>query len=210
MPYYAERARRTSCLIWTAAIFCAIIATAVIIAGLVILVIYLIYQPKSPYLKMGNAQLIHLYYDQAGTLDTELQITIMAENDNTKTDAAFYSLSLDLLFQSVTIAQLQAADFVVPTNSSVPLGYDVQSTPVPLDPVGMSAMDSALKNRQIPFYLTGRARTRWRLGSLYSTLLFPPKRLENGDVVPFDIFEAQKLEIKPVGKIPLEFPKLRD
>lgn len=164
----AERARRTSCIVWTAAIFCAILATAVIIAGLVVLIIYLIYQPKSPYIRMGTAQLLRLEYDQAGTLTTELEITIFAENDNLKTDATFSDLNLDLLFQTVEIAQLQAAPFVVPRNNSVPLGYDVQSTPIPLDPAGMSAMDAALKSQEIPFYLTGRARTKRRLGSLYS------------------------------------------
>lgn len=165
---YAERASRTSCPIWTAAIFCATLATAVILAGLFVLIIYFIYQPKSPYLKMGDAKLLRLDYDQSGTLSTQLQITIFAVNDNRGTDAAFYSVNLDLLFHNVEIARLRAPPFVVPTNNSIPLGYDVQSTPIPLDSGSMSAMDSALKNRQIPFYLTGKARTRWRLRHLYS------------------------------------------
>ncbi|KAF3330310.1 hypothetical protein FCM35_KLT03664 [Carex littledalei] len=174
MPHrsYAERARRTSCFIWTAAIFCATLATAVILAGLVVLIIYFIYQPKSPYLKMGDAKLLRLDYDQSGTLSTQLQITIFAVNDNIKTNAAFYNLRLHLLFQNVEIAELQAAPFVVPKNNSIPLGYDVQSTPIPLDSGSMSAVDSALKNREIPFFLTGKARTRWRLGSLYSVGLW--------------------------------------
>ncbi|KAJ3692540.1 hypothetical protein LUZ60_011635 [Juncus effusus] len=165
--YLGGRAQHTSCYIWATAIICAILAVAVIITVIVVLVIYFIYQPKSPFMYVNSAHLSRLDYDQFGTLDTDLQLTFIAENDNRKADSTFYNLTFYLGFYDVNIALLQANDFDVPRNSTVPLGYEVQSTPIPLDRGGVSMMDMALKNMRIPFTLTGQVKTRWRLGRFF-------------------------------------------
>ncbi|XP_072967106.1 uncharacterized protein [Typha angustifolia] len=164
----SNRGRYTSPLVWTAAIACAILAIAVIITGVVVFAIYLIYQPKMPYLTVADAHLDKLDYDQTGMLDTEMTMRIMAENDNSKSEAGFSDLSLTLKFNGITVAELKADPFVVPMNSSLPLDYDVPSATIPLDQGGMAVMDVALKNGVVPFDFTGQARTKWRVGIFVS------------------------------------------
>ncbi|URE41933.1 hypothetical protein MUK42_37664 [Musa troglodytarum] len=51
MPKLITRlGQRTNPLIWMLAIVCAILATAVIITGIVVFVIYMVYKPKMPYI----------------------------------------------------------------------------------------------------------------------------------------------------------------
>ncbi|KAH7692926.1 hypothetical protein IHE45_01G098000 [Dioscorea alata] len=146
MPRSIHRNRqRTSPLAWMVAIVCAILAIAVIITGIVISTIYVIYRPKMPRLKVAYAHLNKLDYDQSGLLDTEIMITIVAENNNTKANASFSETRFILRFHGIKIAELRADPFDVPKNSSFPLNYDVASSPIPLDQGAMEAMDNALK-----------------------------------------------------------------
>ncbi|KAM0945712.1 hypothetical protein DsansV1_C10g0105631 [Dioscorea sansibarensis] len=150
------------------AIVCAIPVIAVIITGNVISIIYLIYRPKMPHLKETYAHLDKLDYDQSGLLDTEIMITIVAENNNTKAKASFSKMRFILRFHRIKIAELRAHPLDVLRNSSFPLNYDVASSPIPLDQGGMEAMDNALKQDRLPFDLKGQTRTRWRVGMFLS------------------------------------------
>ncbi|KAG1367005.1 NDR1/HIN1-like protein 12 [Cocos nucifera] len=143
---------------------CAFLIIAVIITGIVVVAIYMIYRPKMPYIEVADAHLNTLDYDQSGLLDTEMALTIVAENDNFKAHASFSDARFNLRFHGIKIAELRAAPFDVPKNSSFPLYYLVPSSTIPLDQGRMEAMDMALKQGIVPFILDGQARTRWKVG----------------------------------------------
>lgn len=159
---------RTHPLIWLLAIILAVLAVAVIITGMAIFVVYMIYKPKMPYLEVAYAHLDKLDYDQSGLLDTQMTLTIIAENDNSKADASFSNTHFELRFQGIKLAELRADPFAVPKNSSYPLNYVIPASPVPLDQDAMEAMDAALKMDRVPFTLDGHSRTRWRVGIFLS------------------------------------------
>ncbi|KAI0514182.1 hypothetical protein KFK09_010217 [Dendrobium nobile] len=159
---------RTSPLVWLVAIICAVLAIAVIIAGIVVFAIYMIYQPKIPYIHITYAHLNKLDYDQTGSLDIEMALTINAENHNAKADAGFSESKFILLFHAIEIAELRADPLDVPNNSSLPLNYVVQSAVIPLDEGAMDEMDIALKQQKVTFSLSGQTRTRWRVGIFLS------------------------------------------
>ncbi|XP_019702885.1 uncharacterized protein [Elaeis guineensis] len=156
--------RCTTLLVWLVMIACALLIIAVIITGIVVVAIYMIYRPKMPYIEVADAHLNTLDYDQSGLLDTEMTLTIVAENDNFKVHASFSDASFNLRFHGIKIAELRAAPFDVPKNSSFPLYYRVPSSTIPLDEAGMETMDMALKQGIVPFSLDGQARTRWKVG----------------------------------------------
>lgn len=155
-------------LVWLVMIVCAFLIIAVIIAGIVVVSIYLIYRPKMPYIEVADAHLNTLDYDQSGLLDTEMALTIVAENNNFKAHASFSDASFNLRFHGIKIAELRAAPFDVPKNGSFPLYYLVPSSTIPLDEGGMETMDMALKQGIVPFGLEGEARTRWKVGIFVS------------------------------------------
>ncbi|THU61484.1 hypothetical protein C4D60_Mb07t23760 [Musa balbisiana] len=80
-PFVRAAPQQTSWAIWLAAIVCAILAIAVIITGIVVFAIYIIYQPKMPYIKVAYAQLSKLVYDQSGLLEIEMVLHLF-DGDN--------------------------------------------------------------------------------------------------------------------------------
>lgn len=169
MPKLITRqGRRTNPLIWMLAIVYAILATAVIITGIVVFVIYMVYKPKIPYIKVAYAQLNHLDYDPSGLLKIQMALDVVAENDNNKASAGFSDLSFLLRFHGIDVAELRADPLDVAKNSSSELNYRFQSSPIPLDKKAMEAMKVALRRGVVPFDLDGHASTRWRAGRLLS------------------------------------------
>ncbi|XP_010266415.1 PREDICTED: NDR1/HIN1-like protein 12 [Nelumbo nucifera] len=160
--------RRTSPVIWFIAIICTIVAIAVIVTGLVVFIGYLIIRPRVPSISVTQAHMEKLGYHETGQMDTQISITIKAENDNAKAHATFSDLSLFLSFNGIKIAQLTAGPFDVPKNSSLDLPYFVQSSSIPLAPEGMEEVDASLKRNKISFDLKGDVRARWRVGVLGS------------------------------------------
>ena len=99
-----------------------------------------------PYLVVSDAQLGLLQYDQGGTIQSlQMSITILAENNNSKADAAFFRVGLALGFGGADVALLRADPFVVARESSLPLRYNVVSKGRTLDQAGMQSMDESLK-----------------------------------------------------------------
>lgn len=160
--------RRTSPLVWFAAILCAILAVLVIVAGVVVLSIYLTYRPKTPHIRVGSTHLDGLGYDRSGLLQVLLTIDMEAVNENAKTVAAFSDANFWLEFSRTPLAALRAAAFVVGENGTLPLHYLVASARAPLDMVGMEKMETSLKGGQVEFGLRGQARTRWSVGVFLS------------------------------------------
>lgn len=160
--------KRTNSIIWFMAIICAILAVAVIIAGIIFFVGYLVVRPKEPRISVASAQLDTLYFDQTSLLTVQVSVVIKAENDNAKVHSSFYDMSLLLSFLGVKMAYLVAEPFDVKANSSVEFNYVPQSSPIPLNPDDAEGVSMSLRQRIITFDLKGKAKTRWRVGPIGS------------------------------------------
>ncbi|PIA31170.1 hypothetical protein AQUCO_05200045v1 [Aquilegia coerulea] len=164
MPKLNLDPKRTHPLVWCAAIICTIIAVAVIIAGLVVFIGYMIIHPTVPFITITYAHLDNFNYDQVGQMDIQITVVVKAENDNAKAHATFSDLSFFLYFQRLQIAELTADAFDVLKNTSTELQYIVPSLSIPLERTAMEEVDASLKQGRIAFDLKGAVRTRWRIG----------------------------------------------
>ncbi|XVF52217.1 hypothetical protein PTKIN_Ptkin05aG0001400 [Pterospermum kingtungense] len=182
--------RPTNPLVWCAAIICTILTLAVIIAGIVTLVGYLVIHPRVPYVSVVNAHLDRIKIDYAGVLEIQLTIVIRAQNGNEMAHASFTRSAYALNLNGEGVAQLVAPPFEVSKNSSVDFNYVVQSSPIPLGPEEAENVDEALKRDLITFDLKGSARVRWRVWRLgsFSSLCRLACRLHfhplNGTYIP--------------------------
>ncbi|XP_071730556.1 uncharacterized protein [Rutidosis leptorrhynchoides] len=170
-PVLGPQQRRTNPLIWCFAFICAIVATIIIVAGIVVFVAYLAIRPKVPLLYVHAARLDNYAYSQAGVLSVRLIINVKAENHNLKAHASFYAtkLVLGLGHNRLNIAQLVADPFDVKKNTTKELNYVVESYPIPLGKQEQDETQQWLtKNQTMPFYVKGISRTRWRVGPLGS------------------------------------------
>ncbi|XP_074563241.1 uncharacterized protein LOC141819885 [Curcuma longa] len=163
-----KEGQQTHFLIWTLAVLCAILTIAVIIAGIAVFVVYMVYQPKMPFIRVAYAHLDQLNYDQLGLLEIEITINLEAVNDNNKAHTSFSALMFRLQFHDIDVAVLKSNSLEVPKNSSRPLNYHFQSLPIPLNQGAMEAMDKALRREIVPFDLKGQAKTRWKVGIFVS------------------------------------------
>lgn len=155
-------------MVWFAAILCTIISIAVIIAGIVVFVGYMVIHPRVPFIRVTNAHLDKFQNDATGLLDTAITIVVRAENDNTKAHASFSDTSFTLSFQGLKIARLVANPFDVKKNSSVDFNYVVESSSIPLNAEQMDQVENSMKRDRIGFDLKGSVRARWRVGLLGS------------------------------------------
>ncbi|KAF2918239.1 hypothetical protein DAI22_08g043000 [Oryza sativa Japonica Group] len=161
-----RRAHRSGPLEWTAAVVFTVLAVVVLVAAVAVLVVVLLLQPRAPYLAIRSARLDDLVYDQQGALEAALSLGVAAENGNARSGATFSDFELRLVFHRVVIAILRADPFDVPPKGSLPLGYVVRSSGIPLDSSGMAAMEAALADGVVPFTVSGQASTRWKVGGL--------------------------------------------
>ncbi|KAI3687259.1 hypothetical protein L1987_80953 [Smallanthus sonchifolius] len=168
-PPVLGRQRRTNPFLWCFAIVCSVIATTVIIGGVVVFSGYLVIRPKIPLLSVQASRLDNIYYNRAGVLAVKLTILIRAENHNQKAHASFYDTKLLLGYHGVNIARLVANPFDVRKNESVELNYVVESSPVSLPPEEQYLTAQALgKSKVMMFFIKGSSRTTWKVGPLGS------------------------------------------
>ncbi|CAA3004408.1 NDR1 HIN1 12 [Olea europaea subsp. europaea] len=167
-PVHGPRHRATSPFVWCVAIICTILTVAVIIAGLVVFIGYLVIRPKVPQISVSTAQLNTIYFDETSLLTVQVTIVMKAENDNAKAHASFYNTRFAFSFHGVKMAYLVAEPFDIRKNSSKEFNYVVQSSSIPLEPEYAEIMNWSLRRNVITFELKGNARTRWRVGLLGS------------------------------------------
>ncbi|KAJ0969103.1 hypothetical protein J5N97_021980 [Dioscorea zingiberensis] len=98
--------RRTGPLSWLFGIFCAILWTAIITAGLAILIIYLIFRPKFPRLYIAGATLNagHIDTDMGLFLNADLTLLANFTNPNHKVNIFFSYMELNIYFNNTIIA----------------------------------------------------------------------------------------------------------
>ncbi|KAK4752272.1 hypothetical protein SAY87_021070 [Trapa incisa] len=160
--------RRTHPVIWCAAIICAVLAVAVIIAGIVVCVGYIIIHPRIPFISVLSATLDAFQYDEAGLLVAQMTMDIRATNDNGKARASFQDTSMLLVFGGTEVAQLVAPPFEVERNGTSDLHYVVESRQIPLNREQMELMRLSLRWDEVGFDLRGKFRAQWRVGLLSS------------------------------------------
>ncbi|KAG5229429.1 hypothetical protein OIU77_024108 [Salix suchowensis] len=171
-PLVSTPPPRTHFLWWLAAILCTILTVAIIIAGIVIFIGYMVIHPRVPVISVVDAYLPHFNYDEAGVLVMQVNILVRSKNDNRKAHARFSNFNLELFFDGNRIAVLSTATpYEVKKNSSVDFNYEYTSDSIPLNPSQMNHVDESLKKDQVSFELKGGVRAQWKVGVLGSIKL---------------------------------------
>ncbi|KAK8480691.1 hypothetical protein V6N13_036130 [Hibiscus sabdariffa] len=156
-------------LVWCGTIICTMITLAIIIAGIVAFVGYLVIHPRVPYVSVVYAHLDRIQIDHyESALEIQVTIVIRANNGNHMAHADFSDSIYTLSFDRKDIAQLVAPYFEVSKNSSVDFNYVAQASAMPLGPEQAEDMEAGLQKDLITLNLEGGARVRWRVGRLGS------------------------------------------
>ncbi|OMO81607.1 hypothetical protein COLO4_23490 [Corchorus olitorius] len=81
---FLPRARRTKPITWFAAAFCIIFWLAIIIGGLIVLVVYLVFRPRSPRFDVTSVTFNAAYLDMGYLLNADVQVLANFTNPNKK------------------------------------------------------------------------------------------------------------------------------
>ncbi|CAN1137365.1 hypothetical protein LINPERHAP2_LOCUS10013 [Linum perenne] len=96
--------RKTKISTWFAAVCCAIFWIAIFLAGIIILVVYLIYRPHNPRFEVSDATLNTAYLDAGSFLNADVSLLANFTNPNKKVGVDFGNLIVDLYYGPTLIA----------------------------------------------------------------------------------------------------------
>ncbi|KAJ1704143.1 hypothetical protein LUZ63_003922 [Rhynchospora breviuscula] len=166
ITFQRRKRKRTSTLAWCMTLVCAIFWLAVILCGLAVLVVYLVYRPKTPQLKIAAATLNAGYIDTGNLLNADITLLANVINPNKKVDIYFSYLQMDMYFQGIMIGTQVIDAFYEPRGGAnlKNLHIITSAVPLPLQVAQEWGNGTQDGGGGVALHLQGRFRTRWLFG----------------------------------------------
>ncbi|VVB04120.1 unnamed protein product [Arabis nemorensis] len=152
---------------WSAAFCCAVFWILLILGGLIVLIVYLVYRPRSPYMDISAANLNAAYLDMGFLLNGDLTILANFTNPSKKTSVDFIDATFDLYYYNTLIASQYVAHFKVPKKMSRLANVHLVSSQVQLGLTQSQELKRQIENGPVLLNLRGTFHARSNLGTLF-------------------------------------------
>ncbi|KAL5998217.1 hypothetical protein ACLOJK_009155 [Asimina triloba] len=165
----APRPRKTGPCAWITAIFCTILWIIIIAGGLIVLIVYLKFRPRSPRFDVSSASLNAAYPDtgRSGTLlNADLTILANFSNPNKKVDVAFDYLVVDVYYGGTPISTTSVDPFGEIRRESKLASLHFVASQVALSAEAAAKLEKDIAADEVAFEVVGSFRTRSKLGKL--------------------------------------------
>ncbi|KAF5741113.1 hypothetical protein HS088_TW10G00108 [Tripterygium wilfordii] len=96
--------QKTQPLAWLTAVFCAIFWIIIFLGGLAVLIVYLVFRPRSPKFDVSSATLNFAYLDMGNLLNADMTLLTNFTNPNHKVRIDFSYIVIDLNYGGKLIA----------------------------------------------------------------------------------------------------------
>ncbi|KAM3358632.1 hypothetical protein BC332_28202 [Capsicum chinense] len=166
--------RKTRPFAWLVAGFCALFWVMVIVAGLAILIIYLVFRPRNPKFDINSATLNTAYLDMGYLLNADLTILANFTNPNKKGRVDFHYAILDLYHGGHLLASSYMDPFSTMSHESRFQDVHLVSSQVRLPLEQSQQLKKEVDSGRVKFEVKGLFRARSNLGSFlqYSYWLY--------------------------------------
>ncbi|KAJ8548347.1 hypothetical protein K7X08_030816 [Anisodus acutangulus] len=166
--------RKTRPLAWLVAGFCALFWVMVIVAGLAILIIYLVFRPRNPKFDITSATLNTAYLDMGYLLNADITVLANFTNPNKKGRVDFHYAILDLYHGGHLLASSYIDPFSTMSHESRFQDVHLVSSQVRLPLENSQQLKKEVDNGRVKFEVKGLFRARSNLGSFlqYSYWLY--------------------------------------
>ncbi|XVE74927.1 hypothetical protein DITRI_Ditri12bG0057800 [Diplodiscus trichospermus] len=161
---FLPRDRRTKPLTWFAAAFCIIFWLIVIIGGLVVLIVYLVFRPRSPRFDINSVSLNAAYLDMGYLLNADVTVLANFTNPNKKVRVDFSYMYLDLYFENTLIATQYIEPFSAARGLSMFANIHMVTSQVKLSMKETLLLQKQVENNRVMFTVKGAFRARSNLG----------------------------------------------
>ncbi|KAI3467614.1 hypothetical protein Pfo_024277 [Paulownia fortunei] len=159
--------RRTRPIAWLVAAFCALFWIIIIVGGLIILIVYLVFQPRNPKFDISTATLNAAYLDMGYLLNADVTLLANFTNPNTKVNVDFNYVVLDLYYERNFIATRYIEPFSVMKSESRFADVHMVASQVRLS-TGLSLeLQRQMDDGRVNFEIRGLFRTRSKLGGVF-------------------------------------------
>lgn len=158
--------RQTNPFMWFGAVFCAIFWVLVIVGGLVVLIVYLIFRPKSPRFDVATANLNAAYLDMGYLLNADVNLLANFTNPNKKVSVDFSSMILYLYYGNTLIATQFIAPFSASKDETMLINIHMVTSQVRLPILERQRLQKQLETNGIKLEVKGIFRARSNFGTL--------------------------------------------
>ncbi|KAJ6981280.1 hypothetical protein NC653_024627 [Populus alba x Populus x berolinensis] len=164
----------TKPLIWLGAVFCAILWIVIFLGGLIVLIVYLVYRPRSPRFDVSSASLNMAYIDAGSLLNADLTVLANFTNPNKKVSVDFSYMIIDLYYGSTLIATQYIEPFSAERAESRFVNVHMVTSQVRLPVLESTRLQEQISKNGAIFDVKGVFRVRSKLGTLlkYSYRLY--------------------------------------
>ncbi|XVF02585.1 hypothetical protein REPUB_Repub04eG0187300 [Reevesia pubescens] len=156
--------RRTKPHTWFAAAFCIIFWLVIIIGGLIVLIVYLVFRPRSPRFDVNSVTLNAAYLDMGYLLNADLSVLANFTNPNKKVSVDFSYMYLRLYFENTLIATQYIEPFSAARGQSMFANIQMVTSQVRLSLKETLLLQKQIENNRVIFTVNGVFRARSNLG----------------------------------------------
>ncbi|KAG2301580.1 hypothetical protein Bca4012_059825 [Brassica carinata] len=158
---------QTNAMTWSAAFCCVIFWIILILGGLIVLIVYLVYRPRSPHIDISSANLNAAYLDMGFLLNGDLTVLANFTNPNKKSSVEFNYLTFDLYYYNTLIATQYVQPFKIPNKMSMFANVHLVSSQVRLQPTQSQELQRQIETGPVLLNLRGTFHARSNLGALF-------------------------------------------
>ncbi|PON64284.1 hypothetical protein PanWU01x14_125980 [Parasponia andersonii] len=158
--------RPTNPLTWFGAAFCAIFWVVIILGGLAVLIVYLIFRPKSPRFDVSAATLNAAYLDMGYLLNADLTVLANFTNPNKKVRVDFSNMYIELHYGRTLIATQYIEPFSAPKAETKFENLHMVTSQVRLSELEIQRFKRQMMGSGVLFDVKGFFRARSNFGGL--------------------------------------------
>lgn len=146
----------------------------IILGGLIVLIVYLVFHPKSPKFDVAEASLNAVYLDMGYLLNADVTLIANFTNPNKKVNVKFNYVVLNLYYEGIPIATTYIDHFSIMRAQYLLMNVHLVTSQVRLPTLHIRNLKKQLQSGRVQFQIKGIFKTKSRLGSLlrYSYWLY--------------------------------------
>ncbi|KAB1213135.1 hypothetical protein CJ030_MR5G015877 [Morella rubra] len=160
------RTNRTHPFAWFAAVFCAIFWVVIIVGGLIVLIVYLVFRPRSPGFDVSTATLNAAYLDMGYLLNADVTLLANFTNPNKKVSVDYSFMYIDLYYGSTLIASQYIPPFSAAKTETKFANIHMVTSQVRLPLEESRRLQRQMENNGVILEVKGSFRARSNLGSI--------------------------------------------
>lgn len=151
---------------WFGAVFCAIFWIVIIVGGVIVLIVYLVYRPRSPQFDVSSATLNAAYLDMGYLLNADVTLLANFTNPSKRVSVDFSYMYINLYYGSTLIAEQYIEPFSAARGESRFANVHMVTSQVRL-PLGESRrLKKQMESNGVMFEVKSFLRTRSNFGSI--------------------------------------------